>query len=73
MTGHARETTMLWDSFEMTLPIRPTTDNEICDDDDTTDNMDDPYKEFDLCPICEEGLIGTATDMGCPICDFTYI
>lgn len=73
MTGHAKETTMLWDSFEMTLPMAKTTDNEtepmttdneIDDDDDDTDNIG-PYGEFEisdvapcLCPICEDGFIG---------------
>ena len=52
MTGHAKETTMLWDSCEMTLP---TTDNR---GEPTEQYVSDPYKLSDICPFCDDGFIG---------------
>lgn len=60
MTGHAKETTKLWDALEMTLPaIRNR--NEP-----TAQYESDPHKLSDLCPKCEEGFIGR--DGYCPTC-----
>jgi len=52
MTGHAKETTMLWDSFEMTLPMP---DNR---GEPTEQYVSDPHQLSDLCPICADGFIG---------------
>lgn len=59
MTGHAKQTTVLWDACAMTLPM---TDNH---NEPTPQYISDPYELLDismlsarLCPICEEGFIG---------------
>lgn len=55
MLSHVKETTMLWDSFDLTLPIKSTTDNR---DEPTRQYESDPHELSDLCSICGEGFIG---------------
>lgn len=55
MLSHAKKTTMLWDSFGLTLPIHQTTDNK---GEPTAQYVSDPHELPDLCSICGEGFIG---------------
>lgn len=70
MTGHAKETTTLWDSCVPTRPIQRRTDNRR---EPTAEYVSDPHALLDiemlserLCPICEEGFIGL--DGICVVC-----
>lgn len=67
MTGHAKETTMLWDAMAMTLPIRQTTDKQSDRDEPAAQYVSDPYGLPDLCVRCWADFIGP--DGHCPTCD----
>lgn len=67
MFDHAKETTMLWDSFNLSGFFYPElritrTDNV----EPTPQYVSDPHELSDLCSICEEGFIGR--DGYCPNC-----
>ncbi len=70
MTGHAKETTKLWDSSNPAIQalhdiygvVPPKTDNK----EPTPKNVSDPHELSELCPKCEEGFIGP--DGICVVC-----
>lgn len=63
MTGHAKETTMLWDAFDPKMQITAKTDNR---DEPTPQYVSDPHELSELCPVCEDGFIGP--DGICVVC-----
>ena len=65
MTGHAMKTTMLWDSL---VGKDWPTKQQLSDHRTEPPQLypDDPHANCDMCPICEDGIIGP--DGICVVC-----